>query len=508
MSEGGDRAGIIYGTARDEVASKREFTTGYAKLAWDLLVPSLTDLVNSAWGGFSPNAIPAYTTSLWPGLTASTLLNDLFPDPPDHSGIEITDPPGDPAEPVYGDPPGEITYTIPPDPVIHEFTVPDCPPLNLPTFTEVLGLDPSIVPTVSIDAGSLDYDSSLTNTLLARLENDIINGGTGLSADVETAIWQREKEREEQNLADAIDKLEDTFARKAFMLPSSVMAEQLTILTKDWENRQIDRSREIMIKQAELEQENLKLRLTLAVDIEKHLSDLWERTQTRIFNASVKIAEFAYETFKSQIAQFNAAIDAYKAKAEVYKNQIEGEIAKVEAYKAQIEGLKAIAELDDVIVKAFIGKIQAVVAKVDMYKAQVQAYVARIEGERAKIELYGARITAWGAKIKAIIDIYLGEMEGGKSYIDGLTKIENVNVQGLGESVRAYAAQMVATAGQNEAMIRQSMDTKQAVIEAQKTLSTIYANIFSAMALSISAQVHLQGSGQGSVSYAETKTLT
>lgn len=180
----------------------------------------------------------------------------------------------------------------------------------------------------------------------------------------------------------------------------------------------------------------------------------------------------------------------------------------MEAYKAEIEGLKAIAQLDEVKIKAYIGQIEGIKALIETYKAEVQAFVALIEGEKAKIEIYKERITAWAAKVKAIVDIYQGQVEGAKSYAGSYAALENVNVAGLGESVRAYAAQMNAQASVIEAGIRGNVDNKQVAVEAQKSLVTIYANIFSAMALSISTQLHLQGTGQATESYNEQFTGT
>jgi hypothetical protein len=425
---------------------------------------------------------------------------------------DIEDPPDDPQDPEYGTAPVPTPYTIPPVPTIHEFVVPDVPPMNYPTFSDVLPEFTDLVPTFSLDAetvaGSLHYDSCLVDTLVARLKADIENGGTGLDPEVETAIWQRDLEREEQALADAKDKLEDTFARKAFMLPSSVMAEQLSILDKEFMNKQLDRSREIAIKQAELEQKNISERLALAAEVEKTQMDIWERTQERYMSACVKVAELGFEHYKLYVMRYNALVEAYKARVEVYKSLIQGEALKMEAYKAEIEGLKAIAQLDEVMIKAYIGQIEGIKALIETYKAEVQAYVARIEGEKAKIDVYKAEVEAWGIKTKATIDIFLGKIEGDKGWTQAYTALRGSNIAEKGEYIKQNLGWIQQMLTETDQWLKIKGIEHTSKVEAQKAIMAAAASLFSSFYLSTSTQVHLQASTSAGESYQEQFTAS
>jgi len=509
-----DQAYNNYKAAYDEVTTKSTWTKARADEAWLILLKNIETLCAHAWGYFSPTLDPysTYQTGrVWEEtLEVAELLKNFAPGEitPPTIDTDISDPPSDPAEPEYGTEPVKTDYDIPPVPTLHTFVIPEVPEISIPTFSETIGIDTSVVPTVSIDQGSLQYTSSLLDAIKKKLENDIENGGTGLSSTVEDAIWQRGLERDRQDLADAIDKVEDTFARKAFMLPTGVMAEQITLLVAKWQDQQADRTRDIAIKQAELEQTNIQKRLELAVEIEKVLQDVWDKTQARIVNVSVKIAEYAFETFKAQITKYNASIDAYKAKAEVYKTIIEGEIAKVEAYKARIEGFKAIAQLDEAMVKAYEAEIEGIKALIETYKAEVQAWVAKIEGEKLKIEVYKEKVTAWATETKAIIDVYLGKVDAAKSYYQTYAQLEQVNIGVVDAGVRAYASQINAQASIAEAGGRLSNDARHILVQGLQTLIQTYGHVFSALSNAAATQVHLSSQGSATEQYQEYRSGT
>lgn len=500
--------GATLGKAESHFNTIETYATNARTTIGTSATTALNDLISAAWSVVDPSSVEKYPSDqAWSTIDAARVLLNLYPTAPLIKNDEIDDPP-EATEPVYGVKPIRQDYEIPPVPTLTDVVVPDMPPIGIPTFNETIGLDFSVIPNVTIDGGALHYDESLLVALIEKLEYDIREGGTGLRPEIEDAIWLRESEREARALADAVDKLEDQFAKKAFALPSSLLAEQISILHKDYQIKRIDRSREIAIEQAKLEQENIKHRLGLAMEVEKILQDIWERTQERVLQASVKVAEYAFETFKAQITKHNAAIERYKAMSEAYKNVIQGEMLKVEIYKGQIEGLKAIVELDDVRIKAYVGQIQGIQALIETYKAEVQAYVAEIEGEKAKIDIYKARIDAWASKVKAVIDIYLGKMEGAKSWVDGYTKIESLNLQGISEKVRAYAAWAATEIEKIKAWVMSATEGSKLKTEALKAAATIYAGLWTSFALSTTTQVHYQATGSSQESRAEQLHLS
>jgi hypothetical protein len=181
--------------------------------------------------------------------------------------------------PTIASQPGGIT--IPTAPTVDTLVVPASPSKpTIPTTTLGAMLDISLptvpvvdfpelsitVPTYSFSAPTnwafdvsdiLISDDPFIKAAIDRLTSNINNGGTGLSADVEAAIWARQKERDEQQLEDSTDKLTSMWAKKGFSLPDGLLASSLSDLQKEWMNKRLDVSRDISIKQAELEQSNL-----------------------------------------------------------------------------------------------------------------------------------------------------------------------------------------------------------------------------------------------------------
>ena len=253
----------------DMIAGRFAFATNYAKECFEsaqVYINQLSGYILTTTN-ISPPAISIPTIDSYnidPDLAAA------MPEPPDDNVY-----PDDPAAPpVLSDHPfpDKPTFSYPSVPTLVEIKIPDFVPQEITPLSAIIPTFAVDVPSLeSIPSGGQYVQSSLLEALRARLLDNIVNGGTGLSSDVETAIWNRNLEREEQALSDAVDKAAATWAKTGFSLPDGLLGDSIATLHNEFANRRIDRAREIAVKQADLEQTNLKMSMELSVNVENLL---------------------------------------------------------------------------------------------------------------------------------------------------------------------------------------------------------------------------------------------
>ncbi len=301
---------------------------------------------------------------------------------------------------------------------------------DIPTLSVVA---PTVVPYV---AGAT-YTSGLLSALQASLLARITTGGTGLAADVEEGIWNRGREREARASADALAELE-RMETLGYMLPTGVYLDARLKITTELGYSAAGLSREIMIKQAELELSNVQEALKTSTALEGSLLTYNNQVEQRLFEATKYATEAGIELYNAQVRAYAAYLDAYKTKVQIYEAQIRGELAKVEVYKAEISAEEVKAQINTALVSQY--KVQADVAlsAVEIYKAQIAAIQAKAEIEKIKVMTFGEQVRAYAAKINA----YTAGVEGYRASIQA----EGTKQEAFKSQVQAYTAQVEAGA--------------------------------------------------------------
>jgi len=335
--------------------------------------------------------------------------------------------------PVSGSQPGAITVPTAPSIVtLNVPTKPNKPAIPTTTLGSMLNIQlpaiPSIVfPDLNIVAPLYTFtapkewafdisdilisDDPFIKAAIDRLTDNINNGGTGLSADVEAAIWARGQEREDQQLEDSTDKITTMWAKKGFSLPDGMLAHSLSEVQKEFMNKKLDLAREISIKQAELEQANLFKSLDLCVNLADKLINMLIRYETLVFQAQEATAKYANEYIDIQTKTYAAKLEGYRATAQVHETIVRANIAKVELYKAQIEGEKAVLDVNDQTVKIYSEQLRATTILIDSYKTEVEAMVAELGIEKVKIEANKIQFDSWAKQVDVNIAKYNGEVD-------------------------------------------------------------------------------------------------
>jgi hypothetical protein len=404
-------------------------------------------------------------------------------------------------------------------PEIGTVSIPDAPEIREVSIPSLLSLNP--VPLVSVDlredwldrleatptlelleptsyyyARGPEYASSLLEQLKEKLRQRM-NGGTGLDPAVEQAIWDRARDRETRIALASEQEAMRTSEALGFQLPAGVLAAQIREAQQTYLDKLSGLSRDIGIKQAELEQSNLKETIVAGMQLESQLMDYSYKLEMLAFETAKETANNAILVYNAGIERFKVLMEAYRSYAEVYKTLIEGQLAKVEVYKAQLGAEETKATINNALVQQYKAQVEASMASVELYKAQLSGAQALVEIEKTKIEAAGeqtrayvARVNAETAKVevvKAQAAIASIESDVYRSRVQGYS----ANIQAQAERARVEIARYSAMGDVKKAewdAYRARVEAEKARVEALGVSASANTEAFKAGATAIQAQ--------------------
>ncbi len=95
--------------------------------------------------------------------------------------------------------------------------------------------------------------------------NTIQYGGTGMTSTVEDAIWQRDRDRLSKEATRLESQVVDQWASRGFGLPAGQATAQALAIRQDYYDKVAEASRNVAIKQAEIEIENIRFAVSEAL---------------------------------------------------------------------------------------------------------------------------------------------------------------------------------------------------------------------------------------------------
>jgi hypothetical protein len=195
------------------------------------------------------------------------------------------------------------------------------------TFNAVA--EPSAATVMEYEAPA-DYSSTLL-TNLASLLTSRLAGGTGLDPAVEAAIWDRARERELALAQAAIDQVTRDSEALGYQLPPGVLVDGIRREQRAYFDKASGFSREVAVKQAELEQTNMQQAIDKALAYEGALTEiLTKRTQLSV------------EQFKAEVDRFRAEVEQDVKHWEVSIKQYEAQMSYLmNAQKMNTEVIRA-----------------------------------------------------------------------------------------------------------------------------------------------------------------------
>ncbi len=380
-----------------------------------------------------------------------------------------------------------VSYgTAPTVPSIGTVAVPDAPTVTMPTAPTFLSLSAisfagidthedwltnlETIPVLTLAAptpysytAGPEYASTLLTALKTRLL-DRLSSATGLTPAVEQAIWDRARSRETQAALANEAEINRQAEALGFQLPSGVLAAQLSEARQNYYDKLSELSRDIAIKQAELEQSNLKDTIAAGMQLEGALIDYSYKLEALSFEASKAYADNAIQAHNAAVEKYRALLSGYQMYAQAYDTIIKAQLAKVDVYKAQLQGEQTKAEINNALVQQYKAQIEAGMAQVEIYRAQIGAAQTLVQLEQAKVGAAGEQIRAYVAQVNAEtakVEAYKAQVQAQSVQVD----MYKTKADAFGAKVGAQAEAAKAELARYNALVQ----AKQSEWEGYKT---------------------------------------
>jgi len=411
-----------------------------------------------------------------------------FPPLEDYHNIDISDKPdytaGDAPDVSPVSPPTELTATAPEDiDVETDFTYPTEPTTSIPSVPTLEDLDLPTVPTITIETWSESLPStaslvppSLTfqfnedaysSTLLTDVSDRLIAqliGGTGLPTDVEQSIWDRARNREDAIYNRTKDQILVENTSRGFSLPQGSLAAKLQEASQEVQDKIGGLSRDIAIKQAELEQENMKQAVANTISLEQVNMNYNTQVVNRLLDSRKFLQTSLIDLFKANVNKVQVELDAYKAYSVGFEIRLKAALTDLEIYKGELEGQKLVGEINQQSIQVYLGQLEGVKTETDIYKTKVDAISARIQSESLKIQNFKAQVDAFSSQVNAKnseYGLFESQLKAAMQPLD----VYNSKVGAYAERIKAYAAEADA----ENSILQGDIATNQMILDGYKS---------------------------------------
>jgi len=234
-----------------------------------------------------------------------------------------------------------------------EMPVIEVPDINIELPPELEQMDLELVISGSIPSPPSFNDSDVAAALDLVFDNinqTLLTGGTGITEDVENAIYSRARSRLDEEFRDEYEKIENLYSSRGFDVLPGIVAGMMSRMGSEMLRKSEDLNNDILINQTKLAQQQIQFALTMAIELFK-----------------VRLQEYA---------------------------------TRVQAYAAEIEGY----------ISGIRAQVEVINARVKVLEANVRQYVATTEMQKVYYETLSTKISLELQKAKLETDILISEM--------------------------------------------------------------------------------------------------
>jgi hypothetical protein len=342
-----------------------------------------------------------------------------------------------------------------PDPVeLRNLTLPEAPDVLVVNFEGAVPEILEAAPNANFDYTEEAYDSTLLSALNAKLLDQVNHiKSTGLNPEIEQQLWDRARERTTAVMDDEIIQISRSISAAGWDEPIGEEHEAIERARQGKISADVAESREIAIKQADLELQNFQFAFGQSVALEGQLINHADNVANRALDAAKYVIEAAINLYELKVNYFNANVELYKTQASVYSDRIRAELTKVEVYKAELEGQKLISELNAQDIENYTSQIQAVVSLFDLYKTELEGVKILLEQDSLTLEVYESEIKGYAEKVRAKsleyegyktqlsgeqikVEMYKGFADAFESKINGFKSVVDAKVSKLDADIK------------------------------------------------------------------------
>jgi hypothetical protein len=328
-----------------------------------------------------------------------TTLDDLGPlpnTPPDPPN-PVFDPEPDVYNPQFAAPPPIVIPPTPtmidytgsiPQPVILPITLPPVPDIDLDSL--IFTATPPVFTAIPPDANDFryaepDYMPQLTEAIKPVLAS-MLAGNSGLTTAIETAIWSRDYEKEDEAASRAVDDAMDDWASRGFSLPGGPLNKTVRMVRQNNQNQRNSHARDVAVITFNALREDLKFSVAQSLAYEDMFIRLFNEQQNRKLQAARFAIDLAIAVFNALVGQFQAQAQVYKVEADVFLAMIQAQIAKIQVYAEEIKAQSLIEGINEQSIKIYLGRLSAIETNIRAYVGATEGYKNVIDGGRLILE--------------------------------------------------------------------------------------------------------------------------
>lgn len=318
-----------------------------------------------------------------------------------------------------------VDVELPAAPGLISINVPSFDGVTFPTFDAEAPVINLVAPQIVQYVPNAPYTDALLSGLISECQTRIATGvtgtNTGLPAIVEENLWNRGRDRDAKQLRDDLDGLQ-RMETMGYAMPPGVFIDNQIKIRMEYGEKNYGTSREIMIKQAELEQENIKNAMSIATQIESKLIDYANLAEQRRFDACKYVTDAGVQIYNAGVQAYSARVQGYRAAVDVYTAQISGARAIVEIYSAEIQAEKLKVDANTAIIEQYKAMVEAAMASIQVFEGEIKLVQLRADIEKTKVDIYGEQIKAYAATV----NVFTSEVEAYKAQISAESEKEQI----------------------------------------------------------------------------------
>lgn len=389
---------------------------------------------------------------------------------------------------------------LPETPTPEEPTAPDISDIAIPEklSIEIIPFDLTFptdtisdVDVTSFEYVEQEYVSPLRDLLRSTLTTQITEGSTGLDADVEEAIFRRGLERDEIILENDINRLKAEYASSGFTLPSGTLDAQIAARVEEHVMKYLDLSRDVLIKQAELAQENSHFVIDKGLVLEQLQTDHANRIADRALEAAKSAVNLGIALFNVQLERFKSNLEAYRIGAQAFGERIRAELAKVEIFKAEMDGARLEATVQEQRVSVYRQRLEAINTIYRNYQTQVEAAKVKADVEERRLSAFKTRVEAQLDKVRGLVSIYEADTNRYNSEVRAGEATANTKIKQQELLSRNHEAALSLALENAKSNLQAFLNIAQMDIKATEGGAQIYTNMAATALNSLNAVIQL-----------------
>jgi hypothetical protein len=201
----------------------------------------------------------------------------------------------------------------------------------------------------------------------------MLAGNSGLPTAVEDAIWQRAAERESVLAFQAEQEALQSYASKGFTLPGGPLNAALARVRQDAQDKKSTLSRDVMIRQHEVQIEQLKFAVAQGLAYENLFMQQYAVVQGMRLEAAKFSVQIALSVFQAWVSKFQVDAELVRIQLETKREQIQLNLGKLQGWRDQLEGQRLIGTLNQQDIDLYNGRLNAVLTDARIYETEVNS---------------------------------------------------------------------------------------------------------------------------------------